>query len=219
MNQNYTPENKTTLLSAQYDDFLDALELLYIKDNMSGRIKFNENWPAAANYILGEELISMDENGTNDFERRNRLEDQAEDKRLSLLTITTEIESKSIDKGTLQTEYVETTIKQLGRDLALNIYDATIIDRFITPPIETTPQEPPSKEELKALSEELVMRESHSFSPAPKEPEKQAVPIVPVIPVIGEEEGDKDTPEQEQQPEPKTVSGTLTFIPSKKPET
>lgn len=43
--------DKPTLFAEGFTDFLDDLECLYIKGNQSGRIKFSDQYPAAAAFI------------------------------------------------------------------------------------------------------------------------------------------------------------------------
>ncbi|MGB0719506.1 MAG: hypothetical protein ACPGRX_03480, partial [Bdellovibrionales bacterium] len=78
---------ENALTSEQYPAFCEALEVLYIKDNISGRLKFLEHWPAAAAYVFGDALIGFDTHGTQDRAARATLEGEAEDRRLDLLAL------------------------------------------------------------------------------------------------------------------------------------
>ncbi len=128
------PENKLT--SERFDEFKEALEVLYIIANISGRIQFAQKWEDAAVYVLGEELIQCDYEGTDDKERRAEFEQEAEARRLALLELMDTIEEKSVEKDALQIDFVREQVEKMGRDLALLIYGRKIVDRFIAPPPE-----------------------------------------------------------------------------------
>jgi hypothetical protein len=126
------PEKRLT--SERFADFVESIDALYIKNNISGRNKFTEGWPDAAHHIFGEELMRFDREGTTDREKRTKLEDEAEGRRLELLDTLSGIEEKSVDKGALQVEYVQSLVNGLGRKMALNVYSRWLVDRFIPPP-------------------------------------------------------------------------------------
>lgn len=143
-----TPENKLT--SEQFEAFKDALEVLYLKANISGRIQFAKNWPAGAAYVLGEELLKYDEDGLGEKARKTELEEEAEERRAALLEAMETLEEKSVDKGALQTEYVRSAIEGWGRELSLLIYGAHLVDRMLgaappAPPVQELAQEAPAE--------------------------------------------------------------------------
>ncbi len=125
-----TSENNN-LTAETFEDFGEALDVLYLKGNLSGRLHFAKAWPDAANHIFGSELIDYDHNGTTDIERRNTLEEQAETRRLEFLEIVKTLEEKSVEKSVLQIEYVEDLVKTIGRKLALLLYSPKIVNRFL----------------------------------------------------------------------------------------
>ena len=185
-----TPEPENKLTSAQFDEFKQALEVLYVMANMSGRINFTKAWPEAAQHILGAELIKYDEEGTDDKEHRAELEQQAEERRLSLLDVMDTLEEKSVDKGALQIEYVRGVVERLGRPLALHIYGAQIVDRFIAPlPSEASSGgegdagdgavAEPASDAPPAIppAEQAVAAEVPEASPIPQQPEVPAANI------------------------------------------
>lgn len=139
------------LTSEQLAQFQDALDTLYIVGNISGRLNFVRNWPHAASHILGEQLLEFDREGTPDRELRASLEDEAEGRRLDLLEILETLQNKSVDRGTLQLEYVKNLVLNLGRDLALYIYSDHIVDRFIAPPVKVV--EEVKVEEVKVVQD------------------------------------------------------------------
>ncbi len=120
-----------TLFSDQYAALQNALELLYIKDNLSGRILFLKEFPFVADYVFGKKLVQFDTEGTDDREHRSALEEEAEERRLILLDTVLNVEDHSVEKGALKLDYVEQTVKSLGRDIASLIYSARIVDRFL----------------------------------------------------------------------------------------
>ena len=133
-----THDEDNSLLSNRYEDFRGALEILYIINNLSGRVQFIKNWPDVAQYLFGTELISFDTNGTEDREARFIFEEKAEEKRVKLLETVATLEEKSVVEGALQAEYVESVVKYLGRDLALLLYAPRFVDRTIPPPDSET---------------------------------------------------------------------------------
>jgi hypothetical protein len=124
-----TPEK--ILTSESIKIFQDALETLYIKNNLSGRLKFAESWPDAARYIFGEELSRSDCEGLKDKDKRAALEAAAEERRFQLLETVITLEEKSAIKGVLQAEYVEATMQNIGRATALLLYSTWLVDKFL----------------------------------------------------------------------------------------
>ncbi|MEZ5814506.1 MAG: hypothetical protein R3E13_07315 [Alphaproteobacteria bacterium] len=140
-------ESENKLMSDQFEEFKEALEVLYVSGNLSGRVKFAQSWAAPASYLLGDELIRQDMEGTQDKERRAELEEQAEERRLALLEFMDGVERNSVHEGTLQIDYVRGAIEKMGRPISLLIYGQKIVDRFA----------PPTAEELAAASAEAEM--------------------------------------------------------------
>ena len=133
-----TTDNKLT--SDRIKAFEEALSVLYIHRNGSGRLKFVQEWPDAAPYILGEQLIGFDRTGTLDKELRMRLEVEAEARRFDLLQIVETIEDQSAERGVLKTEYVQDVLSRVGRQIGLLLYSTRIVNRFIPPdPSEQAP--------------------------------------------------------------------------------
>ncbi len=129
-----TASSENKLTSDRYADFVEALDTLYIKNNIGGRNQFTLAWPDVAVYVFGAELLQYDRDGTQDRDRRAVLEEEADDRRGALLETLLTIEVKSVDKGALQLEYVQGLINQLGRNVALLVYGRWLVDRFIPPP-------------------------------------------------------------------------------------
>ncbi|MGB4107875.1 MAG: hypothetical protein WBK55_08785 [Alphaproteobacteria bacterium] len=140
-------DHEKRLTSERYADLKDAVDTLYIKNNLGGRNQFSVAWPAAAIYVLGEELSRFDREGAPDKERRAVLEAEAEERRVALLDTLVTLEKKSLLTGTLQVEYVQGVVLQLGRPLALEVYARWLVDRFIAPSPEELP--PPEVESVK----------------------------------------------------------------------
>lgn len=121
------------LTSEQYADVLEVLEVLYIKGNMSARIRLFQEWPVLADYILGAELIGFDTDGTDDLDRRVELEKEAEERRFTFVETLKGIEASSVDDGVLQLEYVQGLVKGWGRELASLVYAPRIVDKVLGP--------------------------------------------------------------------------------------
>ncbi|HBR68925.1 MAG TPA: hypothetical protein DEA55_06075, partial [Rhodospirillaceae bacterium] len=105
-------------------------------NNISGRLHFRKDWPAAAAHIFGEVLMRYDEDGPRDKAHRTQMEIEAEERRQVLLEALADLEIKSVYHGSLQFEHVGKTVKFLGRDIALYIYSAVVVDRFLPPPVQ-----------------------------------------------------------------------------------
>jgi hypothetical protein len=181
--------NDKALLSDRIKAFQDALEILYIKANTSGRLKFAAEWPDPARYIFTEELLHADREGLKDKKKREALEGAAEDRRVALLETIATLEAKSADRGVLQVEYVREIITRHGRATALLMYAGPIVDKFvpetaqapeapILPPAQETPYvapEPAIETEAEARKEESPPEEEFK-APAP-EPMDEVKPI------------------------------------------
>lgn len=147
------PENKLT--GDRYEALREALEILYIRGNASGRTGFTKEWPEVARHIFGEELIRFDTEGTADRERRGELEEEAEAKRLTLLEIVLNLQEKSVEKGALQKDYVAKLINELGEDIAALLYTEQVIER-VRPSSASIAEEPQSvQEDVQPIPEEL----------------------------------------------------------------
>ncbi len=127
------------LTSERYPELLEAIELLYIKNNMSARIRLIQEWPDVARRILGDELIRYDMDGADDLDRRAVLEDEAEERRLALYETVKNLEDESVKKGVLQLDYVEGLVKEMGREFSSFLYAPHIVDKFLgaAPKVET----------------------------------------------------------------------------------
>ena len=234
MQSSQTPHSSSVdenrLTAEVYDEFLDALDLLYIRANLSGRLKFLENWPVAAHHIFGDELIGFDHHGTTDTERRSVLEAEAEERRVELLEIVKTLEAKSVEKSVLQTEYVESVVTKLGYNLSLLLYAPKIIHRFIpedqieaakaekAEQVEGVVQSKPKQDDIadeyaaeipqKSAMRELDDDNLDSIQPiSTDEPPSSAAPPMP-----------DDTPPLESPPSEQSVESTIEAThPAEKP--
>ncbi len=127
------PENPNATAAAafgsQLDEITDALGILYIKNNASGRHKFLDKWPDIAQYIFGETLIKYDHEGTKDRAHRAELEEEADQRRVLLKDTIREMVDKSVDAGVLKFDYVGQVIDQFGPDLSPYLYSEAVIER------------------------------------------------------------------------------------------
>ncbi len=115
--------------SPQMKEFGNALDMLYIRNNASGRNKFKEKWPDAAQYLFGAQLIQYDYEGAKDLDHRAQLEEEAIDRRILLKDTLAELVDKSVDAGTLQFDYVGQIIDTFGPLLSVFLYAEDIIER------------------------------------------------------------------------------------------
>ncbi len=154
-----------TLTSERFRELAEALEVLYIVGNISGRLKFAQAWPVPALFIFGEELTVCDREGTKDREKRKELEEEAEHRRAAFFEIVQTLEAKSVFEGALQVEYTGGLVREFGRPLALHLYARRIVDRFIPPTPEELAAEAPPPEEAKPV-------------PAPAPEEEAPLPVI-----------------------------------------
>ncbi|MCB1721894.1 MAG: hypothetical protein H6860_02305 [Rhodospirillales bacterium] len=165
------PENQLT--SERFDELKEALEVLYVIANISGRIQFAQKWEAPAAYVLGAELIRYDQDGTDDREHRAELEREAEERRLSLLEFMDAIEERSVEKGALQIDFVREKVEKMGRDLALCVYGRQIVDKFIAPPpepLQIETEDEAVKDSEGSQEAEVVLESSEMASDLVSEP-------------------------------------------------
>ncbi len=127
------PENPNATAAAafgkQLDEITDALGILYIKNNASGRHKFLDKWPDIARYVFGDTLIKYDHDGTKDRAHRAELEEEADQRRVLLKQTIREMHDKSVDAGVLKFDYVGQVIDQFGPDLSPYLYSEAVIER------------------------------------------------------------------------------------------
>lgn len=125
-----TPQsNSMAAFSDKMEDLGEALDVLYIPRNASGRNKFRGVWPDIALYLFGEKLIEYDDKGGVDHDHRRELEETACDKRLLLKSVLKEIVNKSVDAGMLDMEYVGKVIDEFGSCVSKFLYAENIIER------------------------------------------------------------------------------------------
>lgn len=131
--------------SPRVKEFKEAMSLLYIRNNASGRNKFRQKWPEVAKFIFGEELIRMDNEGTQDRELRAKLENEAGLRRIALKVVLEEYEEKSVKSGSLEFDYVGRILDRLGSDIAKLLYAENIIERVRPGMISKTLQDDADK--------------------------------------------------------------------------
>lgn len=174
-------EAEKPLTSDRYPELLEAVESLYIRNNISGRNQFTSAWPEAALHVFGEELSRFDRIGTHDKERRAVLEIEADDRRIDMLDMLKTIQAKSVVAGILQADYVQGLVHKMGRKLALDVYARWIVDRFIEPPPEE--RTVPVVESVKIG--DLVV-EARASVPFRRPPPVQADPMEHIRPILVE---------------------------------
>lgn len=115
--------------SKQLQELTDSLNLLYIPNNASGRNKFRDKWPDVADFIFGEQLITYDNEGTQDREHRSELEIEAGARRFQLKQTILEFVEKSVDQGSLLFDYVGGVIDIYGAGVSKCLYAEDVIER------------------------------------------------------------------------------------------
>lgn len=143
------------------DEFRDALNLLYIKKNQSGRLKFAEKWKAPAEYIFGADLLEIDTRGPSpeEYELRLQLEEAAEDRRIQVKQLLSELKEKSVVSGTLQFEYVGKVIAEYGAEISRILFADNIIER-VSPGLLARLDEEKRQREAQAEAERLRSEEA-----------------------------------------------------------
>ena len=156
-------------IKAAFSEHLDALahslSLLFIRNNASGRNKFREKWPQVALYLFGAELISFDNEGTTDRERKAQLEQDAGLRRIDLKRTILEIQEKSVKSGMLELEYIGGIIDKFGPDLSVLLYAENVIERVrpgILAGIVTRKQQEVQSAEQSVLQNEADLRQRAS---------------------------------------------------------
>ena len=144
------------LFCDQKKEFIEALECLYIKGNLSGRLMFADKWPEIAPKIFPAELTKFDHDGINNEEerlRRDALELQAEINHDRLLSIFEGMEKKLVVYGSLQLPALEALMKEIDRPLAEHVFAERFVNRFFPEEKKPAAAAPSSdKEESKAAS-------------------------------------------------------------------
>ena len=187
--QNETPDaegqpqtDSMAAFGSQMQELADALSLLYIKNNGSGRNKFRDKWPDVALYIFGEVLIQYDNVGTEDLDHRAKLEEEAGQRRVLIKDTIAELVDKSVDAGLLQFEYVGQVIDNFGAGMSTYLYAEDVIER-VRPGILAK-----YKANVEALEAKKKEEEDSSTPPASK----------PTAPVSKDNAVD-DTQEEDRQ--------------------
>lgn len=225
------PQDEKTLLSERYAELLEAIEILYIRDNLSGRLNFVKEWPEAASHIFCEDLMRYDREGTSDRDAWMEAQEAAEERRLEMLVLLETLEEQSVEQSALKIDFVEGLVKRFGRDMALLMYSEAIVDRFLPPPApELEVDEEEGREDVAPTQADdgqgadsappPDIRERHSIAPAAAVDK----PFVP--PIVGGGESFISPVKQEDAAQPeKEVSEAvekkpegMTFVPSRKTE-
>ncbi|MBK9586214.1 MAG: hypothetical protein KA099_08825 [Alphaproteobacteria bacterium] len=155
--------------SPKLDELKNALAVLYISKNMSGRNKFLEKWPDVAGYLFGPELIDLDTHGVQlkDYALRAALELKAEECRLDLKTTLAEVEEKSVKSGSLIFDYVASVIDRYGPHISRMIFAENIIERVKPGLLAKADEEKKKKEQEKLTAhqqeEEAIRRRAQSL--------------------------------------------------------
>ena len=162
-----------SIFTEHWRDFVDAVECLYIQDNLSGRLKFREEWAYAAHLVLGSDLLQHDQEGTLEKEERVEQEEVAELRRMALVEIFETLEQDTIEDGDVKVSYVRDLIERLGRGIVEYIYKPAILEKI-------DPSDAPSSPAVANKKEESAPPPPSSQS---SEAREDTLPVtLPVIP-------------------------------------
>ena len=151
-----------SVFSEELQNISDNLDLLYIRSNASGRNKFRDKWPKVAEYIFGEQLITYDNEGTQDHDLRIQLEADAGERRISLKQTIAELKEKSIDEGSLQADYVGNVIDLYGPYIASLLYLDNIVDRVRAGSLEKIEA---AREEIEQMKQDTASGKQKAAQP------------------------------------------------------
>lgn len=141
--------NSMAAFSDKLNDLSDALNVLYIINNASGRHKFRAKWPEVAEFLFDEQLTIFDVDGFDfdDRPRRGELEEEADFRRIDLKKVISEIVEKSVNAGSLQFDYVGGIVDKHGAKMSTYLYDRPVIERVRPGLMAELEAEEASKEE------------------------------------------------------------------------
>ncbi len=198
--------------SNQLDNLKDALDLLYIPYNASGRNKFRDKLPSIAQYIFGEELIKYDNEGATDPDHRIKLENDADERRIGLKITISEIVEKSVDSGSLIFDYVGQVIDQYGAEVSQFLYADDIIER-VRPNLLASIEVKATPESEEIVTEEISIQPDASTNEQQEQkPSEEEAPILSNAPAEEVIPAPISTPEIEDTPinEPEEISEPTT---------
>lgn len=163
--------NSMAAFSNQLQELTDSLNLLYIRDNASGRNKFRHKWPDVALFIFGEQLIVFDNDGvtnSEDRERRRELEAEAGERRVQIKQTISEIVDKSVDQGSLLFDYVGGVIDIYGTGISRFLYAEDVIERvrpgLIASSVTVQEADDAQKEADSAARDELISKNAAALN-------------------------------------------------------
>lgn len=158
--------------SGQLDELTDALGLLYIRNNASGRNKFRSKWPEVALFLFEEQLIKYDNEGTQDREHRSELEFSAGERRIQIKQTIVDIIEKSVDKGSLMFDFVGEVIDLYGAGISRFLYAEDVIERVrpgLLAQFATDQKEAEKKTVAKVRVQDDMAKSVDNFKDAPIE--------------------------------------------------
>ncbi len=167
--ENAPQDNSMAAFSPLMKELEEALNILYIKSNASGRNKFRDKWPFVSQYLFGDTLIDYDNHGTQDREHRAELEERADERRILLKTTISEAVNKSVDAGMLNFEYVGKVIDTFGAELSKFLYAENIIERVRPGLLTQTSQQPET-------TQKTNIRPTESENISPNHGQESSVP-------------------------------------------
>lgn len=160
-------ETERELFSDKKAAFIDALECLYIPNNIGARAAFNEKWPDAAVVLFEDELVRFDYDGVKNEDervRRRELEMLAEVRRQEMLKLFENVEIRMVQHGSLQLEALNALMKELNRPIAEYIFSDRFVNRYF--PLEGQESPAGQQETQNQPSSDAANRGTYGFSPS-----------------------------------------------------
>lgn len=180
------------LFSDSFDAVRDAVERLYIRNNLSGRLLFMKNWPHVARSIFSEELRHFDDVGAvtdGEKERRAQLEDEAEERRDSFAFTFEIIDRELMKDGSVQLDVLEGIMQRYDREMCLLLFTPRFVDRYHPPPEADKPEEKEKADQGNQEhngSEETKRRDPEAYTRDTEEQSTGRVNIPPPADHVGE---------------------------------
>lgn len=127
----YAPDEEDSLFSDQCADFIEAVECLYVFDNISARNKFRQDWPHAAEHIFSPELNTYDLSGEIEGEEdKNRLETHAEIARGLMIEELETVKGAIEANDVVTSDQISALLGVFGIEAGRYIFAPVVIERF-----------------------------------------------------------------------------------------
>jgi hypothetical protein len=127
----FAPDEDDNLFAERCADFIEAVECLYVFDNISARNRFRQDWPHAAEHIFSPELNTLDLSGELEGEDdKTLLETHAEIAR-GLFLEELDIVKNALDtKDPVTSDQISELLNVLGTEAGAYIFSPIVLGRF-----------------------------------------------------------------------------------------